>query len=175
MTRHHEHDRLTTEAINLLLESGLAEGLPRVAEMLLNAAMRFERSAHLGAGPYERSAERSGYANGLKDRQLATSLGALSLRVPQVRGCAEPYRPSLFEQGSRVDRSLKAAIAEMYLQGVSTRRVSAVMEKLCGLEVTSTQVSRLTAELDETFEQWRTRPLPEIAHLFVDATYISLP
>ncbi len=135
MTRHHNHDTLTDEAINLLLKNGLAEGLPRVAEMLLNAAMRFERSAHLGAGPYERSEGRSGYANGLKDRQLATSLGALSLlRVPQARGCAEPYRPSLFEQGSRVDRSLKAAIAEMYLQGVSTRRVSAVMEKLCGLE-----------------------------------------
>ena len=174
MTRRHDHDNLTHEAINLLLENGLAEGLPRVAEMLLNAAMLLERSAHLGAGPYERSEGRSGYANGLKEGRLATSLGALSLRVPQVRGCAEPYQPSMFEQGSRVERSLKAAIAEMYLQGVCTRRVSAVMEKLCGLEVTSTQVSRLTAELDETFEQWRNRPLQQIAHLFIDATYIKV-
>jgi transposase-like protein len=73
-----------------------------------------------------------------------------------------------------VDRALKVAIAEMYLQGVSTRRVTKVMEKLCGLEVTSTQVSRLTAELDETFEQWRQRPLPEIAHVIVDATYVKV-
>jgi len=62
----------------------------------------------------------------------------------------------------------------MYLQGVSTRRVTKVMEKLCGLEVSSTQVSRLTAELDETFKLWRTRPLPEIAHLVIDATYIKV-
>jgi transposase-like protein len=66
------------------------------------------------------------------------------------------------------------AIAEMYLQGVSTRRVTTVMEKLCGMEVTSCQVSRLTAELDAQFEQWRTRPLPQIAFLILDATYIKV-
>ena len=80
----------------------------------------------------------------------------------------------MLESGSRVDRALKTAIAEMYLQGVSTRRVTKVMEQLCGLEVSSTQVSRLTAELDETFTQWRERSLPEIAHLIVDATYIKV-
>ena len=78
------------------------------------------------------------------------------------------------ESGSRSDRSLKVAIAEMYLQGVSTRRVTKVMEKLCGLSVSSTPVSRLTAELDETFDLWRKRPLPEIAHLIIDATYIKV-
>ena len=61
----------------------------------------------------------------------------------------------MLESGSRVDKALKVAIAEMYLQGVSTRRVSEVMEQLCGLEVSLTQVSHLTAELDETFAQWR--------------------
>ena len=174
MTRHHNHDTLTQDSINILIEHGLAEGLPRIAEMLLNAAMIIERSAHLGAGPFERSDERTGYANGLKDRTFHSSLGALSLRVPQTRGCEEPYKPSMLESGSRVDRALKAAVAEMYLQGVSTRRVTKVMEQLCGLEVSSTQVSRLTAELDDTFTQWRARPLPEIAHLIVDATYIKV-
>jgi putative transposase len=174
MTRHHNHDSLTGDSINLLIEHGLAEGLPRIAELLLNAAMILERSVHLGAKPFERSEERTGYANGLKDRSFHSSLGALSLRVPQTRGCEEPYKPSMLESGSRVDRALKAAIAEMYLQGVSTRRVTKVMERLCGLEVSSTQVSRLTAELDETFEKWRGRPLPEIAHLIVDATYIKV-
>lgn len=66
------------------------------------------------------------------------------------------------------------AIAEMYLQGVSTRRVESVMKELCGLEVSSTQVSRLTAELDDEFEKWRNRPLPEIRYLVLDATYIKV-
>ena len=68
MTRHHNHDKLTEDSINLLLEHGLAEGLPRIAEMLINAAMLLERSAHLQAAPYERSDQRNGYANGLKER-----------------------------------------------------------------------------------------------------------
>ena len=174
MTRHHKHDSLTEDSINLLIEHGLAEGLPRIAELLLNAAMILERSAHIGARPFERSDERTGYANGMKGRTFHSSLGPLSLRVPQTRGCEEPDKPSMLESGSRVDRALKVAVAEMYLQGVSTRRVTKVMEQLCGLEVSSTQVSRLTAQLDETFTQWRERPLPEIAHLIVDATYIKV-
>ena len=133
-----------------------------------------ERSAHIGARPFERSDTRIGYANGLKERTLHSSLGALNLKVPQTRGCEEPYKPSMLESGSRVDRALKVAVAEMYLQGVSTRRVTKVMERLCGLEVSSTQVSRLTAELDTSFKQWRERPLPQIAHLVVDATYIKV-
>lgn len=174
MTRHHENNTQSEDPINLLLEHGLADGLPQIAEMLMNTAMLIERSAHLRADLYERSEGRNGYANGLKDRSFQSSIGPLALRVPQTRDSDEPYRPSMLESGSRSDRSLKVAIAEMYLQGVSTRRVTKVMEKLCGLSVSSTQVSRLTAELDETFELWRNRPLPEIAHLIIDATYIKV-
>ncbi len=170
----HTEPTTTDDAINIILHNGLAEGLPRVAEMLLNAAMLIERAAHLHAKPHQRTEARTGHANGFKPRGLHTGIGGLDLRVPQVRGCEEPFRPSLFEKGSRVERSLKAAIAEMYIQGVSTRRVTAVMEKLCGLEVTSTQVSRITAELDEEFVKWRARPLPEIAHVIVDALYIKV-
>ncbi len=88
------------------------------------------------------------HANGFKPRSLQTAIGKLNLALPQVRGCAEPFRTSLLESCSRTDRSLKAAIAEMYLQGVSTRRVSKVLDELCGLDITSTQVSRLTPDLD---------------------------
>jgi transposase-like protein len=105
---------------------------------------------------------------------LHTSVGKLALAVPQVRGCDEPFRASLLESGSRIDRSLKAAIAEMHLQGVSTRRVESDMKELCGLEVSSTQVSRLTAELDTEFEKWRTRALPPIIFLILDATCIKV-
>lgn len=164
----------TDNAINTLLEHGLSDGLPRIAEMLLNAAMLLERTAHLQAGSHERTGARTGYANGFKPRGLKTSIGALDLRVPQVRDCEEPFRTSLLETGSRIERSLKAAIAEMYIQGVSTRRVTSVMEQFCGLDVTSTQVSRLSAELDEEFEKWRNRALPAIIFLILDATYIKV-
>ena len=174
MTRHHKQDTHTEDPINLLLEHGLSEGLPQIAEMLMNAAMLIERSSHLRTDPYERSEGRNGYANGFKDRSFHSAVGPLKLRVPQTRDADEPYRPSMLETGSRSDRSLKVAIAEMYLQGVSTRRVTKVMEKLCGLEVSSAQVSRLTAELDGTFELWRKRPLPPIAHMIIDATYIKV-
>ena len=167
-------DNLADDAIKTLLQHGLGQGLPRIAEMLLNAAMCFERSNHLNADPYERAQARTGHANGFKPRSLQTAIGQLNLALPQVRGCAEPFRTSLLESGSRTDRSLKAAIAEMYLQGVSTRRVSKVLEELCGLDITSTQVSRLTADLDTEFSLWRNRPLPEIAHLILDATYIKV-
>jgi len=169
-------DEITTsdQAINTLLQHGLTDGLPRIAEMLLNAAMLLERAAHLQAGPHERTGSRTGYANGFKPRGLKTSLGALKLSVPQVRDCEEPFRSSLLESGSRIDRSLKAAIAEMYIQGVSTRRVTSVLEELCGLDVTSTQVSRLSAELDEEFDKWRNRALPAIIFLILDATYIKV-
>jgi len=167
-------DNLTRDSINLLLENGLADGLPRIAELLMNAAMIIERSAHLQAGPHQRTAERDGHANGFKPRSLATSLGKLGLQVPQVRDSTTPFRTSLLESGSRVDRALKAAIAEMYLQGVSTRRVTKVVEELCGTQISSTQVSRLTSELDEEFEKWRNRPLEPIAFLILDATYIKV-
>ena len=175
MTEHTTNQNTSIDdAIQLLLQEGYNNGLPQIAEMILNAAMLFERSSHLAANPYERSATRNGYANGFKGRTLKSALGALNLKIPQTREASAPFYPSLLERGSRIDQALKSAIAEMYLQGVSTRRVTNVMEELCGLEVTSTQVSRLTAKLDESFEQWRRRPLSEISHLILDATYIKV-
>ena len=170
----HTDDILTRDSINLLLENGLADGLPRIAELLMNAAMIIERSSHLQAGPHERTEQRNGHANGFKPRGLATSLGKLGLQVPQVRDSTSPFKTSLLESGSRVDRALKAAIAEMYLQGVSTRRVTKVVEELCGTQISSTQVSRLTSELDVEFEKWRNRPLEPVAFLILDATYVKV-
>lgn len=168
------NNTLNDNAINLLLSNGLSEGLPQIAQLLMNAAMLLERAAHLQAQPHQRCDSRTGQANGFKPRSFQTSIGNLDLALPQVRNCAEPFRTSLLEKGSRTDRALKAAIATMYLQGVSTRRVTKILEDLCGLEITSTQVSRLTAELDTEFEKWRTRPLPDIAHLVLDATYVKV-
>ena len=171
----HCHDNPNDELINLLLQEGLENSLPKIAELLMNTAMLLERIHHIGASPYQRNADqRNGYANGFKPRSFQTSMGKLSLELPQVRESETPFRTSLLEQGSRSERALKAAIATMYVEGVSTRRVSKVMKELCGFEVSSGQVSKLTAQLDEEFEKWRSRPLPEIAYLILDATYYKV-
>ena len=114
--------------------------------LLLNAAMIIERQQHLRAAPYERSEERNGQANGFKDKQFQTRLGALPLHIPQVRDGS--FYPQSLEKGLRSERALKIALAEMYVQGVSTRKVAAITEQLCGFDVSSTQVSRAAAELD---------------------------
>ena len=165
---------LSNQLINILLKDGLSEGLTQIAEMIMNAAMLVERERHIGAAPHQRGAERDGYANGYKPRSYQTSFGQLELSVPQVRDSSEPFRTSLLEKGSRSDRALKSAIATMYLQGVSTRRVTKVMEELCGFEVSSGQVSKLNQQLDEEFDKWRKRSLPEIKYLKIDATYYKV-
>lgn len=165
------HTTQQNELINLMLNGGLGEGAPRIMELIMNAAMIVERNAHLNAQPHQRCEERTGYANGFKPRSLNTSMGKLNLAMPQVRDSEEPFYSSLLDKGSRSERALKASIAEMYIQGVSTRKVAKITETMCGLSVTSGQVSKLTAELDDEFEKWRTRPLPEIRYLILDATY----
>ena len=141
----------------------------------MNAAMLLERIAHIGADPNERNVEgRNGYANGFKPRSFQTAMGKLQLAVPQVRDSDAPFRTALLEQGSRSERALKSAIATMYVEGVSTRRVTKMMEKLCGFEVSSGQVYNLTKELDVQFVKWRSRPLPNIIYLTLDATYYKV-
>lgn len=137
--------------------------------LLLNEAMRLERGQVLGAQPYERSLDRLGYANGFKDKTLKTRLGEVTVQIPQTRGV--PFYPQSLERGCRSEKALKLAIAEMYVMGVSTRKVTAVMEKLCGLEVSSTQVSRLSAELDGELDRFRNRPLGTYPYVFLDAQY----
>jgi putative transposase len=166
--RRNQTDVIET-VLQLLLENNenaLAEGF----RLMVNEAMKAERSDALNAAPYERSEERLGYANGFKAKTVATRLGPITFDVPQVRGDIEFY-PSALERGLRSERALKLAIAEMYLQGVSTRKVTAVLEKMCGLQITSSQVSRATAELDVILKQWRERPLSSMRYLILDARY----
>lgn len=156
------------DAMETILAGGLS-GLPKAIEILLNEAMKFERSKHLGADAYERTPNRQGYANGFKDKTLITRLGELNLQVPQVRDSS--FYPSVLEKGLRSERALKLALAEMYVQGVSTRRVKEIFEKLCGCEVSSTEVSRCSKLLDEEIKQWRNRPLGSYPFIYLDARY----
>ena len=164
-------DSLIDQIVKGLIGHG-AEGLKTVLELLFNTAMKVEREQFLGVGAHERSEERKGYANDYKPKEVQTRMGALELAVPQVRGLG--FYPQSIEKGTRSERALKLAIAQMYLEGVSTRRVQDITEKLCGYEVSSTQVSRLTQELDGQFEQFRNRPLGEVCYLIVDATYLKV-
>ena len=159
---------LIAQVLELLAEQG-TDGLLEAVRILLDAAMLFERERFIHAAPYERTSERRDYANGFKPKRLRTRLGELDLRIPQVR--QGDFYPQALERGTRSERAVKLALAEMYVQGVSTRKVKAITEQLCGFEVTSSQVSRATAALDEHFKQWRQRPLGEMAYLQVDARY----
>ena len=172
---HHGDERTTmSEVLDLLAENGL-EAMASAMATMLNEAMKIERSTALRAEPGERSAERLGYANGFKPKRLSTRAGLLDLQIPQVRPLpgGEPleFYPQSLERGIRSERALKLAIAEMYLKGVSTRRVVEITRDLCGLDVTSSQVSRATAELDEQLETWRQRPLGETPYVILDALY----
>jgi transposase-like protein len=165
---HHEDSSVLTSVVELLAENGF-DGMAQAMQILLNEAMKLERSAVLGAGPYQRTASRRGHANGFKPKSVHSRLGKLELQVPQTRDVE--FYPSALERGERSERALKLAVAEMYVQGVSTRKVAAITQELCGLEVSSSQVSRAAELLDEELEAWRTRPLGEIPYLILDARY----
>ena len=168
MTHQNDSELLNT-ILQQLNESGL-EGLLGGFRILLNEAMLRQRSEALGAQPYERTDSRQGYANGFKPKTVDTRMGPLELLVPQVRGEVDFY-PSALEKGLRSEQALKLALAEMYVQGVSTRKVSAIVEELCGSSVSSTQVSQCAAKLDDHLEIWRNAPLGVIPYVTVDARY----
>jgi putative transposase len=156
------------EIMELLAEHGF-DGMAQAVRVLLNEVMKLERTHALGAAPYQRSEHRTGYANGFKPKTIHTRLGAITVEVPQTRGVE--FYPSALEKGVRSERALKLAVAEMDVQGVSTRKVAAITEKLCGLEVTSAQVSRAAEALDAELEAWRGRPIGEVPYLILDARY----
>jgi putative transposase len=154
--------------VQLLCESGLAQ-MAEAVRIILNEAMKIERSQVMEAAPYQRTEQRKGYANGDKPKTMSTRLGEITFQIPQTRGVE--FYPSALEKGVRSERALKLAVAEMYIQGVSTRKVTEVMEQLCGCEVSNTQVSRATKQLDEERNAWRNRPIGEIRYLYLDARY----
>ena len=165
---HQSESNVVDTVVQLLCESGLSQ-MAEAVRIMLNEAMRLERTQVIEAKPYQRTESRRGYANGFKPKTLDTRLGAITFQVPQTRNVE--FYPSALEKGVRSERALKLAIAEMYVQGVSTRKVTEVLQQLCGLDVSSTQVSRATQLLDEELTAWRQRPIGEIPYLVLDARY----
>jgi putative transposase len=165
----HQNDySLSPTIVEEIARLGL-DGIPEMIKVLINSAMQAERSKHIQAGEYERTEERQGHANGFKPKTVRTRLGEITFAIPQVREGG--FYPSALEKGLRSERALVTTLAEMYVQGVSTRKVKAITEELCGVEISASQVSRATAQLDAVLQEWRERPLGEIWYLYLDARY----
>ncbi len=155
-----------------LLEQIASQGfdfLPELIRIVINAAMQAERQQYLKAAPYQHTPDRQGHANGFKPKVVRTRLGEIPLDIPQVREGG--FYPEALEKGQRSERALTLTLAEMYVQGVSTRKVTVIVEQLCGSSISSSVVSKAARLLDETLEAWRNRPLGEFPYVFLDARY----
>ena len=146
------------------------DGLRKVMETAIQRILEEELTSFLNAESHERTQERRGYRNGYKPRALMTRLGRMELLVPKDR--EGRFQTELFDRYQRNEKALMLSLVEMYVHGVSTRKVKAVTEALCGLDISKSQVSKLAKDLDEEVRVWRSRPLTKpYPYLVVDARY----
>ena len=167
-----ERQDTTVEAVmEHLIEHG-PNDMATVFARAFELAMQIERERFLGAGRYERTPGRQGYANGYKPKRIDTPAGTVSVRVPKTADHdGQPFYPQSLERGRRSVRAVMLAVAEMYVKGVSTREAEAVMREFGIESLSSSQVSRAAKLLDDELAAWRNRPLGEIKYLILDARY----
>lgn len=159
---------ITREHLLALLQGD--DALRALLQTTVQEVLEAEMDEALGAGKGERTVTRRGFRSGYYGRKLTTRVGTLELRVPQDRGGL--FRTEVFARYQRSEKALLLALAEMYVQGVSTRKVRAVTEELCGHGFSASAVSAITAQLDEQLAQFMRRPLSEeYAYLILDARY----
>ena len=165
-----DHRRLTEEVAQGILLDDPAF-LREIVERILQEFLEAEMTEHVGAALYERTTERKGHRNGHKPRTLRTRVGTLNLLVPQDR--EGTFSTRLFSRYQRNEKALVLALMEMYVEGISTRKIKDVTEKLCGTSFSKSLVSSLATRLDSELQAWRSRPLEAEAYpyLFVDARY----
>jgi len=164
--------------ISELLEAVRAGGgidvVRRGVELVLQSLIEVEATGYIGAGPFERTATRTNQRNGTRERLLSTKAGDVQLQIPKLRKGS--FFPSVLERRRRIDRALFAVVMEAYVHGVSTRKVDDLVQAL-GLQsgISKSEVSRICAELDESLEAFRARPLGHVAfpYVFLDATYLK--
>jgi len=141
-----------------------------LVQLGLQEVLEAEMQETLGAGKHQRTEARKGYRSGYYERTLVTRAGRIELRVPQDR--EGRFSPEVFERYQRSEKALVHAMIEMYVEGVSTRKVKAVTEELCGQEFSASTVSRLVGRLDEDLEKFAKRRLEEeFPYLILDARY----
>jgi len=169
-------DELRIALLGLLRKAQVEQNagfLREGARALSQALMELEVSQHLGADRYERTSERTGQRNGYRERQRDIRVGTIDLKVPRV--CDSSFLPSLLEPRKRAEQALVAVVQEAYVQGVSTRRVDALVQALGMQGISQSQVSRLCQELDAEVERFRTRRLEgEYTYLWLDATFVKV-
>ena len=160
------------EILQLLLEDH-GDAFKSILQASLNKILQVESSEQLKAAPYERSEDRTDSRNGTRERELNTRIGRIVLHVPRHRNV--PFKTLVFDNYSRSEAALIASMAEMVVNGVSTRKVSRVMETLCGTSFSKSTVSEVCKDLDKAVAEFRTRSLEgEYPFLTVDATYFKV-
>jgi len=151
-----------------------SEAMGELVEQLVNQLLAAQASEQLKAEPYERTPDRQGHRNGYRERSLTTRFGSLVLEVPRIRGSA--LQTELFERYQRSEQALIATLVEMVVNGVSTRKVKAITEELCGVELSRSTVSDLCKRLDPLVQGWNERDLSTEVYpfLLVDALVIRV-
>src|SRR5215211_3599973 len=170
ITMAYTHRRADKELVQQVLLDD-PEFLRNIVQRALQQLLEAEITEHVGAAPYERTESRKGRRNGYKPRKLKTRVGTLELLVPQDR--EGTFSTQLFARYQRNEKALVLALMEMYVEGVSTRKVGEVTEELCGTSFSKSLISELAGSLDSELEVWRSRPLEAEAYpyLCVDARY----
>ena len=164
---------LNQEEILQLISENSGEGFRKLLEESLNSLLKAESQEQLQAAPYERTEERTDSRNGFRDRELNTRIGTITLHVPRHRN--QPFETMIFSNYSRSEAALIACMAEMVVNGVSTRKISRVMETLCGVSFSKSTVSEVCKTLDHEVEAFRNRTLDgRYPFLTVDATYFKV-
>ena len=164
---------LNQEEILSLLKENNKDAFKKLLQESLNAVLKAESKEQLKAKPYERTEERTDNRNGSRERCLNTRIGTIELTVPRHRH--EPFKSMIFDNYSRSEAALISAMAEMVVNGVSTRKVTLVVEQLCGKSISKSSVSDLCKDLDKTVKEFKDRPLTgNYPFLIVDATYFKV-
>ena len=163
---------LNQDEILQLLSGSRDDAFKMLLQESLNSILKAESTEQLGAEPYERSKNRTDSRNGYRERPLNTRIGTITLKVPRHRD--QPFRTLVFDNYKRSEAALVAGMAEMVVNGVSSRKVSLVMETLCDTSFSKSTVSEVCKELDGSVNQFKNRPLEvEYPFVFVDATYFK--
>ncbi len=164
---------LNQEEILQLLSNDRNEVFRKLLESSLNSVLKAESQEQLKAHPYERTLDRTDSRNGSRERKLQTRIGTITLNVPRHRN--QPFKTMLFDNYSRSEAALISTMSEMVVHGVSTRKVSQIVETLCGTSVSKSAVSEVCKDLSREVEDFRNRPLTgPYPFLTIDATYFKV-
>ena len=166
--------KITIDAEELQYLFSQDQGMAKLLEKVLNEVLKAEVAEQLQAEPYERTEDRRGYRNGYREREMKTRVGTLELAVPRIRDGS--FSTELFSRYQRSEQALVLALLEMVINGVSTRKIKRITEKLCGTSFSKSTVSELCKRLDPVVTAWNERDLSEKAYPFVivDALYLKI-